>query len=195
MARAAGIQMSRCRLEEENGRAHFMTLRFDRDGNQKHHVQTLCGLAHLDFRQAGTHDYSQAFMAMDKLGLGAEARDELFRRMAFNVMARNCDDHTKNLGFILKQTGSWALAPAYDLIYAYNPQGAWTARHQMSVNGRFDDIRREDFLIHAERFRVRRPESLLADIRAAVESFDQFAGEAGLPVDARDALVAQFQMI
>lgn len=195
MARAAGIQMSRCRLEEENGRAHFMTLRFDRDGNQKHHVQTLCGLAHLDFRQAGTHDYSQAFMAMDKLGLGVEARDELFRRMAFNVMARNCDDHTKNIGFILKQTGQWGLAPAYDMTYAYNPRGVWTSRHQMSVNGRFDDIRREDFLVHAERFRVRRPENLLADVRAAVESFDQFAGEAGLPVDMRDALVARFQMI
>lgn len=195
MARAAGIQMSPCRLMEENGRAHFMTLRFDRDGNQKHHVQTLCGLAHLDFRQAGTHDYGQAFMAMDKLGLGVEARDEQFRRMAFNVMARNCDDHTKNIGFILKQTGTWALAPAYDVIYAYNPHGVWTARHQMSVNGRFADIRREEFLVHAERFRVRRPEAQLADVRAAVESFDQFAGEAGLPVDMRDALVAQFQMI
>lgn len=107
MARAAGIQMSPCRLLEESGRAHFMTLRFDRDGNQKHHVQTLCGLAHLDFRQAVTHDYSQAFMAIDKLGLGVEARDEQFRRMAFNVMARNCGDHTKNIGFILKQTGPW----------------------------------------------------------------------------------------
>lgn len=195
MARAAGIRMSPSRLLEENGRAHFMTLRFDREGNQKHHVQTLCGLDHLDFRQAGTHDYGQAFMVLDKLGLGSEAREELFRRMALNVMARNCDDHTKNIAFLLKQFGSWELAPAYDVIFAHNPQGAWTARHQMSVNGRFDDIRRSDLLLHAERFRVRKPESLLADVRAAVDSFEEFAAKAGLMPGVRDALVKQFWMV
>jgi serine/threonine-protein kinase HipA len=195
MARAAGIRMSPSRLLEENGRAHFMTLRFDRDGNQKHHVQTLCGLDHLDFRQAGTHDYGQAFMVMDKLGLGSEAREELFRRMALNVMARNCDDHTKNIAFLLKQFGSWELAPAYDVIFAHNPQGAWTARHQMSVNGRFDDIRRSDLLLHAERFRVRKPEALLADVRAAVDSFVEFAAKAGLMPGVRDALVKQFRVV
>ena len=195
MARAAGIRMSPSRLLEENGRAHFMTLRFDRDGNQKHHVQTLCGLNHLDFRQAGTHDYGQAFMVMDKLGLGFEAREELFRRMALNVMARNCDDHTKNIAFLLKQFGSWELAPAYDVIFAHNPQGAWTARHQMSVNGRFDDIRRSDLLLHAERFRVRKPEALLADVRAAVDSFVEFAAKAGLMPSVRDALVKQFRVV
>ncbi len=195
MARAAGIRMSPSRLLEENGRAHFMTLRFDRNGNQKHHVQTLCGLDHLDFRQAGTHDYGQAFMVMDKLGLGSEAREELFRRMALNVMARNCDDHTKNIAFLLKQFGSWELAPAYDVIFAHNPQGAWTARHQMSVNGRFDDIRRSDLLLHAERFRVRKPEALLADVRAAVDSFVEFAAKAGLMPGARDALVKQFRVV
>jgi serine/threonine-protein kinase HipA len=195
MAKAAGIRMSRCRLLEENGRAHFMTLRFDRDGNQKHHVQTLCGLDHLDFRQAGTHDYGQAFMVLDKLGLGSEAREELFRRMAFNVMARNCDDHTKNIGFLLKQVGSWSLAPAYDVIFAHNPQGAWTAQHQMGVNGRYDGIRREDFLLHAERFRVRKPEALLADVRAAVASFGQFAEEAGLKAAAWAEIAGQFQAV
>ena len=195
MARAAGIRMSPSRLLEENGRAHFMTLRFDRDGNQKHHVQTLCGLDHLDFRQAGTHDYGQAFMVMDKLGLGSEAREELFRRMALNVMARNCDDHTKNIAFLLKQFGSWELAPAYDVIFAHNPQGAWTARHQMSVNGRFDDIRRSDLLLHAERFRVRKPEALLADVRASVDSFGEFAAKAGLMPGVRDALVKQFRVV
>ncbi len=195
MACAAGIQMSRCRLFEENGRAHFMTQRFDRDGNEKHHVQTLCALAHLDFRMSGAHDYAQAFMVLSQLGLGVDAVDQMFRRMAFNVMARNCDDHTKNIGFILKRGQSWALAPAYDLIFAHNPEGEWTAHHQMSVNGRFDGITREDFLVVAERFGVRRPAALLADVRAATDSFAEFALQVGLPDAIRIDLESQFQRV
>ncbi len=195
MARAAGIQMSDCRLLEENGRAHFMTRRFDRDANQKHHVQTLCGMDHLDFRYGMTHSYGQAFVVLAKLGLGADTRDELFRRMAFNVMARNCDDHTKNIAFILKQGGEWALAPAYDVIFAHNPAGEWTAHHQMSINGRFDGIGREDLLLDAERFGVRRPAALLADVRSAVASFGEHAREAGLPDSAKDEIARQFQVV
>ncbi len=111
MARAAGLQMSPCRLFLENGRAHFMTQRFDRDRNEKHHVQTLCAMEHLDYKQRATHAYAQAFMTAARLGLGAEALDELFRRMAFNVMVRNCDDHTKNLSFLLRRDQPWTLAP------------------------------------------------------------------------------------
>ena len=111
MARAAGITMAPTRLLEENRRAHFMTKRFDRDGNARHHLQTWCGLAHLDFRQKATHDASQLFATLDRLGLDYDAKEEAFRRIAFNVMAANCDDHTKNQSFLLREGGAWELAP------------------------------------------------------------------------------------
>lgn len=180
MARAAGIRMADCRLLEEGGRAHFMTRRFDREGNEKHHVQTLCAMEHMDFKQVAVHTYAQAFMAMAALGLGPDASDELFRRMAFNVMAMNCDDHTKNLAFLLRRGGSWELAPAYDLTYAYNPKGDWTYQHQMAVNGKFQDITRHDLLQDAERFGVRNAGGILEDVAEAIGSFGQFAREAGL---------------
>jgi len=109
--------MSPCRLLEENGRAHFMTKRFDRDGNTKHHLQTLCGLAHLDYRQKAAHDVSQVLLTIDRLGLGYATSEEAFRRIAFNVIAANCDDHTKNVSFLLREGGVWELAPAYDVTY------------------------------------------------------------------------------
>jgi serine/threonine-protein kinase HipA len=184
MARAAGIQMSETRLLEENGRAHFMTKRFDRevtDGKTlKHHMQSLCAINHLDFRQRATHDYSQLFMTASKLGLGDDAADQIFRRMAFNVMARNRDDHTKNFGFILRQGGPWNLAPAYDVTHAYNPKGEWTYQHLMSVNQKFKDITKEDLLAVADRFSVRRPRNALSDVRAAIDNWAQFAGQANL---------------
>lgn len=193
MAKAAGLRMAECRLLEENGRAHFMTKRFDREGDEKHHVQTLCALAHLDFKQLATHSYAQAFMAVAALKLGQDAVDELFRRMAFNVMARNCDDHTKNLAFLLKRGQPWALAPAYDVTHAYNPEGPWTFQHQMSVNGKFRDITRADLMEDAERFGVRSPRKLLDGIADALGSFDAFAREVGLPDTKRDAIRSQFR--
>ena len=195
MATNAGISMSPSRLLEENGRAHFMTRRFDREKGLKHHVQTLCGLDHLDFKQKAVHAYEQAFQVVARLNLGPDAVDELFRRMAFNVMARNCDDHTKNLAFMLKQGHAWELAPAYDVIFAHSPTGEWTAQHQMSVNGRFDAIRREDLLVVAERFGVRRPEELLLRVRSAVEAFGIFATQAGLPSKVVRALKPEFQLL
>ncbi len=150
MATAAGIRMSDSRLLEENGRAHFMTKRFDREviGGKtlKHHIQTLCAINHLDFRQHGTHDYSQLFMTASELGLDDDALNQIFRRMAFNVMGRNCDDHTKNFGFILRQGQPWNLSPAYDVTHAYNPRGKWTYQHLMSVNQKFKDISKADLL-------------------------------------------------
>jgi len=133
MATMAGIAMSPCRILEENGRAHFMTKRFDRKGNQKLHMQTLCAMAHLDFKQLATHDYAQLFLTIDQLGLGYTAMEEAFRRMAFNVMGANCDDHTKNFSFLLEKGGAWQLAPAYDVTHAYNPQGTNVHQHLMSV--------------------------------------------------------------
>jgi serine/threonine-protein kinase HipA len=184
MATQAGIEMYPCRLLEENGRAHFMTRRFDRDvingRTIKHHMQTLCAMEHLDFKQRGTHAYAQLFMAVVRLKLGDAALEQVFRRMVFNVMARNCDDHTKNFSFRLKQGGVWELAPAYDVTHAYNPKGEWTYQHLMSVNGKFNDITRADILEEADRFAVPRRNESLADVRAALENWLQAAKEAGL---------------
>jgi serine/threonine-protein kinase HipA len=184
MAKHAGIEMYPCRLLEENGRAHFMTRRFDREiingQTIKHHVQTLCAMDHLDFKQRGTHAYSQLFMVVARLRLGDAALDQVFRRMAFNVMARNCDDHTKNFAFRLRQGGSWELAPAYDVTHAYNPKGEWTYQHLMSVNGKFNDITREDMLVEADRFSVPRAKDVLREVREAVESWPKASNKAGL---------------
>lgn len=178
MARAAGIAMSPCRLLEENGRAHFMTKRFDRDGNTKHHLQTLCGLAHLDYRQKAVHDVSQLFLTIDRLQLGYHALEEAFRRLAFNGMAANCDDHTKNVSFLLREGGAWELAPAYDVTYAYNPKGEWTYQHLMSVNGKFADIVRDDLLAVADRVGVGTAPQVLQQVAEAVSSWPDFAGRA-----------------
>ena len=196
MARQAGIDMSECRLLEENGRAHFMTRRFDRGvisgQTVKHHVQTLCAMDHLDFRQRGTHAYAQLFMVVARLGLGDAALDQAFRRMAFNVMARNCDDHTKNFAFRLEQNGDWELAPAYDVTHAYNPKGEWTYQHLMSVNGKFDGITRDDILMEAERFGIGRPKDRLSEVRTALENWPAFAKEAGLSDSASRRVAADF---
>ena len=182
MAAASGIDMMECRLLEENGRAHFMTRRFDRtDDGRKLHSLTLCGIAHLDFRQRGTHDYAQYFQVIDDLELGADAREQGFRRMVFNVLARNCDDHTKNLSFVHGGAGeSWALSPAYDVTYAYNPNGEWTYQHLMSVNGRFSDAGRDDLLAVADRFQVPRARQAITDVEAAVARWPEFAASAGV---------------
>jgi serine/threonine-protein kinase HipA len=180
MATAAGIAMSPCRLLEEGGRAHFMTKRFDREGNTKHHLQTLCGLAHLDYRQKATHDASQLLEAIRRLGIGYEALEQAFRRIAFNVMAANCDDHTKNTSFLLREGGAWELAPAYDVTYAYNPTGAWTYQHLMSVNGKFSGVSRDDLLTVADRFGLGTAPQALAAVGAAVSAWSDFARQAGV---------------
>jgi serine/threonine-protein kinase HipA len=199
MASAAGIKMSPCRLLEENGRAHFMTRRFDRDVKNeetiKHHVQTLCAIDHIDFKQRATHDYSQLFMVISNLRLGDDAISQAFRRMAFNVMAKNCDDHTKNFAFLLRQGESWELAPAYDITHAYNPNGEWTYQHLMSVNGKFNGIKRSDLLIEAERFGVRRPLDLLNEVRSALDSWQQFSTDAGLNSITAHAIATDFELV
>lgn len=197
MATQAGVVMSESRLLEESGRAHFMTRRFDRDvvngRTIKHHVQTLCALNDLDFKQRATHAYAQLFMVVAQLGLGDDAISQIFRRMALNVMARNCDDHTKNFSFILRQGRNWELAPAYDVTHAYNPKGEWTFQHLMSVNGKFKDITRADILAEADRFGVRRPNDLLAEVRAAVENWPSHARKAGLSDATANAVAADFR--
>ena len=195
MATAAGIVMSPCRLLEENGRAHFMTRRFDREGNTKHHLQSLCALSHLDYKQLATHAYEQYFLLISELRLGEEALAQAFRRMAFNVMARNCDDHTKNFAFRLKQGGQWELAPAYDVTHAHNPKSEWVSQHLMSVNGKFDQIGRADLLKVADRFGVGRAGSLLAEVKAAVSNWSSFAGDAGLGSAVTDKVARDFRVV
>lgn len=180
MAVAAGIQMQPCRLLIENGRAHFMTRRFDRDGARKHHVQTLCAMQHLDYKQRGSHAYEQLFLVAAQLRLGDPAMRQIFLRMAFNVMARNCDDHTKNFAFRLIAGEDWQLAPAYDITHAHNPRGEWTYQHLMSVNGRFDGISRSDLLTLAERFSVAHASDLLQAVHDAVRQWPRFAEAAQL---------------
>jgi serine/threonine-protein kinase HipA len=191
-SRGAGIEMSPCRLLEENGRAHFMTKRFDRDGNRKHHIQSLCALQHLDYRQRATHGYEQLFLVLYELDLGDAALAQAFRRMAFNVMARNCDDHTKNFGFRLKQGGGWELAPAYDITYAYNPEGEWTYQHLMSINGRFKDIQRADLLAVADRFSVPNSKQIIEEVKSAVSRWPEFAEQAAVPLDKQSKIAADF---
>jgi serine/threonine-protein kinase HipA len=199
MARQAGIEMAPCRLLEESGRAHFMTRRFDReviDGQTvKHHMQTLCGMDHLDFRQRGTHAYAQLFLVVTKMKLGDDALDQVFRRMAFNIMASNCDDHTKNFTFRLRQGHPWELAPAYDVTHAHNPKGEWTYQHLMSVNRKFNDITRDDLLEDADRFMVRRPKDRLADVSAAIDNWPAHAKEAGLSPATLDRVAADFHPV
>lgn len=182
MAVSAGITMTECRLLEENGRCHFMTRRFDRsDDGDKIHMQSLCALAHLDNELAGAHGYEQAFDVMRKLALTRAEFSEQFRRMAFNVVARNQDDHTKNIAFLMDRDGRWSLSPAFDVIYAYNPQGEWTRSHQMTINGLRDNFSRSDLLAVAERFDIRDAAGSLRRVEEAVGRWAAFAAEAGVP--------------
>jgi serine/threonine-protein kinase HipA len=183
MALAAAIDMTPCRLLEENGRAHFMTRRFDRADNRKLHLQTLCAIAHLDYKQKATHDYSQYLQTIGALSLGADALAQAFRRICFNHVARNCDDHTKNLAFLLAEGGRWQLAPAYDVTFAYNPNGEWTHQHLLSVNGKFDGVTQDDLLALADRFGVGPAAQILREVRYAVTKWPDFAAQAGVAHD------------
>ncbi len=183
MARAAGIDMSECRLLEEGGRSHFMTRRFDRPSSTgKLHMQSLGAIAHLDFNQAGAHSYEQAMLVIRRLELRMADLEELFRRMAFNVVARNQDDHVKNIAFLMDQSGAWSLAPAFDLTFAHNPDGAWTSRHQMSLNGKRDDFDRDDFRVVGRTVSLKRgrPDAILDEVLAAVAEWPEFAVRAGV---------------
>jgi len=188
MARAAGITISECRLLEENGRRHFMTRRFDRlEGGAKLHMQSLGALAHYDFNQAGAHAYEQAFLVIRQLGLPMAALEEQFRRMTFNIVARNQDDHVKNIAFLMDKAGQWSLSPAFDVTYSYNPSGDWTARHQMSLNGKRDAFTRDDFRAGAQSALLKRgrAETILEEVCAAVRRWPEFATAAQVADSAR----------
>jgi serine/threonine-protein kinase HipA len=180
MARAAGIEMTPCRLLEENGRAHFLTRRFDRIGGDKVHMQSLCGVAHYDFNQAGAYSYEQAFSVMRRLRLSKAEAAEQYRRMAFNVIARNQDDHTKNIAFLMDRNGRWRLSPAFDVIYAHNPAGVWTNQHQMSLNGKRDGFSRGDLITVGESIGIAKPGRIIDQVLEAVNDWPQYAGRAGV---------------
>ena len=181
MATHAGISMTQSRLLEENNRAHFMTKRFDREGRStKHHIQTLCAMNHIDYKMKSTNSYEQLFITLGELSLSHDAYVEVFRRMIFNIMGRNCDDHSKNFSFLLKEGSNWELAPAYDVTFAHNPKGEWTNQHLMSVNGKYKDFITDDILEVANRFGVGEAKQLIAQVREAIKSWPIFAKEAGL---------------
>ena len=183
MAKAAGINMSECRLLEENGRRHFMTRRFDRDaGGDKLHMQTLGALNHFDFNQAGAHGYEQAFLTMQQLRLPASALLQQFKRMVFTIMARNQDDHVKNIAFLLGKDGQWQLSPAYDITYSYNPQGAWTAQHQMTANGKRDGFTVDDLHAAAKVASIKRSmaDGAIAEVGTALKGWIGYAEQAGV---------------
>lgn len=191
MARAAGLEMSECRLWE--GR-HFMTRRFDRlPGGDKLHMQSLAALAHLDFNDPVANSYEQAFRVARAVTADARAEEQLFLRMCFNVLAWNCDDHVKNVAFLMDRAGRWSLAPAFDATYAYNPGGAWTGAHQMSVNGKRRGIGQEDLLAAARAagLKPRRAKEALDRVRAAVSRWNEFAEAADVDRDWREGIGRQ----
>jgi serine/threonine-protein kinase HipA len=183
MAERAGITMTECRLLNEGGRHHFMTRRFDRpDAGGKLHVQTLGALEHVSYSDPGIYSYERALLLMRKLGLGTPAVEQQFRRMIFNIVARNQDDHVKNIAFIMDRSGSWTLAPAYDLTYAYNPGNRWLDSHQMTVNGKRDHFSVED-LRAVERLgglKRGRTDTILAEVVDAVRQWPEIAAQEGV---------------
>jgi len=196
MAQAAGISMMPCRLLEEGGRAHFMTRRFDRsDAGEKVHMQSLCALAHYDFNAAGEYGYEQAMAVIQQLNLGHPALQEMFRRMAFNVAARNQDDHTRNIAFLMDQNGAWRLSPAFDVVWAYNPSGLWTNRHQMSIGGKRDDFTREDLLSVSGQFGIKGASEILDQVIDTVSQWPTFAADAEVPAELAQKIAASHRMM
>lgn len=179
MARAAGINMSQCRVHTDSaGRAHFMTQRFDRDPDgSKHHVQTYQAITHRDYNETGRHSWEDALMLTTQL-CGFGATEQLYRRLVFNVVARNHDDHTKNIGFRMDRDGVWTLAPAYDVTYAFNPASPWTSQHQMTINGKQANIQLDDLLAVASTVGVRKPMATVRGVLDAVGEWERFADEA-----------------
>lgn len=187
MAKACAIDMMPSRLLEENGRAHFMTKRFDRTGStEKHHVQSFCAMKHFDFNQVNSYSYEQLFQCMRELKLTYADAEQMFRRMVFNVVARNCDDHTKNFSFLLRQNGQWELAPAYDLCHVYRPDSPWVSQHALSINGKRTAITKADLLVIGESIRCKRAAALIDEINTTVGRWGNFADDVYVDPALRD---------
>jgi serine/threonine-protein kinase HipA len=189
MAKACGIYMMPSRLLEENGRSHFMTQRFDREeGGIKHHIQSFCALKHFDYNLVNSFSYEQLFQCMRELRLTYADAEQMFRRMVFNVIARNCDDHTKNFSFILKQDGKWSLAPAYDLCHAYRPGSEWVSQHALSINGKRKDILKSDLETIGASIRCKDASDIIGEINHTVNRWKEFADEVQVEPQLRDEI-------
>jgi serine/threonine-protein kinase HipA len=189
MALDCGIEMMPCRLLEENGRAHFMTKRFDRQGgNIKHHTQTFCAMKHVDYNRITGYSYEQLFQTMRELKLTYPEAEQMFRRMVFNVIARNCDDHTKNFSFILEQGSRWKLAPAYDICHAYRPGSEWISHHALSINGKREQITREDLMKIGRSIRNKKSEEIIRQINGTVHNWKRYATIAGVDNAKKNAI-------
>ncbi len=195
LVKDCGIDMSECNLIEENGRAHFLTKRFDRINGEKIHMQTLCGIAHYDYRMPRVFSYEQAFNIMRGLHLSYSEAQEMFRRLVFNVIVRNQDDHTKNISFLMDRTGKWRLSPAYDMGFAYNPKGGWTSQHQMSINGKFDNLTRWDLLEFAHRNNIKEGQEIIDNIVDKVSQWPLIAKECEVPKAMIDAIHREMQFL
>ncbi|MEO6303973.1 MAG: HipA domain-containing protein, partial [Bacteroidia bacterium] len=181
MAVDCGIDISESRLLEENGRAHFMTKRFDRmKGKEKLHVQTLCAMQHFDFSLVGAYSYEQVFQTIRKLKLPAKANEQLYKRMVFNVIARNLDDHAKNFSFMMDKSGEWKLAPAYDITYSYNPESKWVSQHNLSINGKTKNITKLDLLKVGKEMSVKQANSIIQKTKEVAAKWPKYAKQAGV---------------
>lgn len=188
MAKDCGIQISESQLLEENGRAHFMTRRFDRDGNIKHHIQSLCGLQHYDFNDMSGYSYEQVFQTMRLLRCTYPEAEEMFRRMVFNVLATNYDDHTKNFSFILKKGEAWRLAPAYDLCFSFDETNHWVSKQTLSVNGKRLNIGKADLMTIAKDNNIKKAEQIIDDINQTIESWPTYANIARVRADLQERI-------
>jgi serine/threonine-protein kinase HipA len=182
MAKDCGISMTECRLLEENGRAHFMTRRFDRpEHNSKLHMLTLCGISHYDYNNPLAYSYEQAFQTMRSIRLPYPDADQLYRRMVFNVIAVNNDDHSKNISFLMDKSGQWRLSPAYDMTYAFKPSHKYLAQHQLSINGKRSGINYNDLMLVAERMNIKRPGEIIEQVTEVIRNWPGYASDAGIP--------------
>ncbi|MBK9392083.1 MAG: type II toxin-antitoxin system HipA family toxin [Bacteroidetes bacterium] len=189
MAKASEIEMTECRLFEENGRAHFMTRRFDREpGKGKIHMQSFCAMQHYDFTDIASFSYELLFETMRMLGLPYPEAEQLFRRMVFNVIARNCDDHTKNFAFLMDKTGNWRLSPAFDVCHSFRPGSTWVSQQSLSVNGKRKDITRDDLLSVARNMNIKKAGNIIAQINETVKNWQSYAEETKVKADLRDAI-------
>jgi len=189
MAKEAEIEMTECRLLEENGRAHFMTKRFDREhGKGKLHIQSFCAIAHYDFSEVTSFSYEQLFETMRSMLLPYTDAEQLYRRMVFNVMARNCDDHTKNFSFSMDKTGQWKLAPAFDVCHSYRPGSTWVSQHSLSINGKRQNITRDDLLEVAKNMNIKKADTIINQVNAVVSRWNDFAAQTNVNTDLKDAI-------
>jgi len=189
MAKEAEIEMTECRLLEENGRAHFMTLRFDREhGKGKLHIQSFCAMAHYDFSEVTSFSYEQLFETMRSMLLPYTDAEQLYRRMVFNVMARNCDDHTKNFSFSMDKTGKWKLAPAFDVCHSYRPGSRWVSQHSLSINGKRQNITRNDLLQVAKNMNIKKADTIINQVKAVISRWNDFATQTNVKADLKDAV-------